>query len=110
MFKKIAAILIASLALAACASNTPRIIQASSGAPDIHMTVGMATQVEMPDSGRVQSVTVGDPSLVTAEQAGDVVNLVAKTGAGQTNMIIRSRDEDGNVKVYQYHIDVQGRD
>jgi len=107
MFKKSATILIASLALAACASNSPHIIQASANAPDLHLTKGMATQIEMPDSGHVQSIVVGDPSLVTAEQGSDVVNLIAKGSAGETNLIIRSRDDDNEVKVYQYHITVQ---
>ena len=55
------------LALSACAANQPRIIQASSGSSDIRLTTGMVTQIEMPDSGRVQSVTVGNPGLVSAE-------------------------------------------
>ena len=108
MFKKTIATL-AFLALAACASSAPRIIQATSGMPEIRLTIGMATQVEMPDAGRVQSITVGNPALVTADQATDVVNLVAKGSAGETNLIIRSRDEDNKVKVYQYHIVVQER-
>jgi hypothetical protein len=107
MLKKTATILIASLALAACASSSPRIIQASSGAPDLRLTKGLATQVEMRDEERVQSVAVGDPSLVTAEQSSDVVTLVAKGNAGETNLIIRARDEDNRIKVYQYHITVQ---
>lgn len=98
---------LALLGLAACSSSAPRVIQASSSAPDMRITVGMATQVEMPNDGHVQSVTVGDPTLLSAEQAGDVVNLVAKA-KGETNMIIRSR-EDGDTKVYQYRITIQGR-
>jgi formamidopyrimidine-DNA glycosylase len=109
MFKKSAIIMLACLGLAACASSSPRVIQATSGMPDIHLTVGMATQIEMPEEGRVQSITVGDPSLVSAEQNADVVNLVAKGGAGETNLIIRSRDSDDRIKVYQYHIYVQMR-
>jgi hypothetical protein len=99
--------LVAALALAACASSQPKIIQASASSPDIALTFGLATQIEMPDAGRVQSITVGNPALVTAEQSGDVVNLSAKEGSGETNLIIRSRDEDGHIKVYQYHITVQ---
>jgi len=110
MFKKTAALFITLLALSACASSGPRIIQATTGMPDIQLTIGMATQVEMPDSGHVQSVTVGDPTLVTADQAGEVVNLVSKSKeAGETNMIIRSREDDGRIKVYQYRIIVQAR-
>ena len=106
MFKKSAA-LIAFLALAACASSQPRVIQATSASPEITLKIGMATQIEMPDAGRVQSITVGNPTLVSAEQNADVVNLLAKGGTGETNLIIRSRDEDGKTKVYQYHITVQ---
>ncbi len=105
MFKK--TILLACLALAACASDTPRIIQATSNMPDVRLTPGMATQVEMP-AGRVQSVVVGNPSLVTADRADNVVNLVPKEGSGETNLIIRSADNDGDIKVYQYRVIVQG--
>ena len=108
MFKKPVVALIAFLALAACASSQPRVIQTSAASPEVVLTVGMATQVEMPDARRVQSITVGNPNLVTAEQSGDVVNLLAKGESGQTNLIIRARDEDGHVKVYQYHVVVQG--
>jgi len=108
MLKKSAVALAAFLALAACASNNqPHIIQASPNSPDITLTVGMATQIEMPDQGRVQSITVGNPALVTADQNGDVVNLSAKGGTGETNLIIRARNEDGQTKVYQYHLTVQ---
>ncbi len=100
-------ILLSCLALAACASNNPRIIQASSDMPDVRLTPGMATQVEMP-AGRVQSVVVGNPSLVTAERADNVVNLVPKEGSGETNLIIRATDDDGEVKAYQYRIIVPG--
>ena len=108
MFKKMAAVTMLAL-LAACSSASPRIIQATSGMPDIHLTVGMATQIEMPDSGRVQSITVGNPTLVSADQASDVVNLVAKGGSGETNLIIRSREDTGSIKVYQYRVIVQER-
>ena len=109
MIKKMSLVLLSVLALSACSSSQPKIIQATTGMPDIRVTVGMATQVEMPDRGRVQSVAVGDPSLVSAEQATDVVSIVAKGGSGETNLIIRSRDEDGDLKVYQYRVIVQGR-
>jgi uracil phosphoribosyltransferase len=69
----------------------------------------MATQVEMPEDNKVQSVVVGDPELLTATQSGDVVSLVAKGGAGETNLIIRARESDGDIKVYQYRITVQVR-
>lgn len=108
MFRK-TALLTAFLAFAACSSSTPRIIQATTGLSEIRLTVGMATQVEMPEESRVQSVTVGNPALVSAEQAGDVVNLIAKGGEGETNLIIRARDDDNRVKVYQYHLITQNR-
>ncbi|MDR3424785.1 MAG: hypothetical protein P4M13_06875 [Alphaproteobacteria bacterium] len=107
MFRKSVAVLVACLSLAACAASQPRVVQASAGSPDIAMTVGLATQIEMPDQNRVVSVIVGSPSMVSAEEAGDVVNLTAKGDAGETNLIIRARDEDGKVKIYQYHITVQ---
>jgi Flp pilus assembly secretin CpaC len=107
MLKTTATVLMVSLALAACASHSPRVIQASSDASDIRLSKGLATQVEMRDEERVQSVAVGDPSLVSAEQSSDVVTLVAKGNAGETNLIIRARDEDHRIKVYQYHIIVQ---
>lgn len=109
MFKKAALLFVSCLALSACASSQPKIIQATTGMPDIRITVGMATQIEMPDQGRVQSVAVGDPALLSAEQATDVVSLVAKGSAGETNLIIRSRNEDGDLKVYQYRVIIQGR-
>ena len=106
MLKK-TAILLGLIALTACAENQPRVIQASQNSTNIMLTVGMATQIEMPDQGRVQSITVGNPTLVSADQAGDVVNLIAKGGAGETNLIIRSRGDGSDVKVYQYHLTVQ---
>ena len=107
MSKQSTALLVALLALAACSSNQPRVIQSSGRGQDITVTSGMATQVEMPDQGRVQTIVVGNPNLITADKDGDVVNLTAKGGAGETNLIIRSRDDDGDIKVYQYHVTVQ---
>ena len=107
MFKKSALLLGACVALAACAENQPRIIQASANSPQINVTVGLATQIEMPNESRVTTITVGNPSLVTAEQAGDVVSLTAKGDAGTTNLIVRAHDDSGNTKVYQYYITVQ---
>lgn len=109
MPRKSLSLFLAVLALAACSSSSPRIIQATTNMPDVHVTVGMATQVEMPEDNKVQSVVVGDPELLTATQSGDVVSLVAKGGAGETNLIIRARESDGDIKVYQYRITVQGR-
>jgi Flp pilus assembly secretin CpaC len=106
MLKK-TSVTVAFLALlSACATNQPKVIQASGDTTDIHLTVGMATQVEMPDNGRVQSVIVGNPTLIDAQQSGDVVNLSGKGGAGETNLIIRSRNDDGKTQVYQYHVTV----
>ena len=107
MLKKTATVLMMCIALAACASDKPRVLQSSSDVQEVRLTQGMATQIEMPNSGHVKSVVVGNPSLVTAEQADDVVNLVPKAGAGQTNLIVRSTDEDGEPKVYQYRVVVQ---
>jgi hypothetical protein len=109
MFKRTATVFAALLVLAACSSSTPRIIQTPSGTQEVRLISGMATQIEMPDSQRVQSVVAGNPSLVTAEQTANVVNLVAKGGVGETNLIIRAADEDGHVKVYQYRVVVQDR-
>ncbi|MDD5586563.1 MAG: pilus assembly protein N-terminal domain-containing protein [Alphaproteobacteria bacterium] len=108
MHSKPAVFLATFLALAACSSSTPRIIQTTSGVPEVRLTVGRATQIEMPEDVRVQSVASGNPSLVTAENSGDVVSLVAK-GPGETNLIIRARDDDNDVKVYQYRVTVQER-
>ncbi len=108
MLRKAAIILTTCLALTACASSPPRVTQASPNAPEVRLTAGMATQIEMPNSGHVQSVVVGNPSLLTVERADNVVNLVPKTGTGETNLIIRS-EEDGDMKVYQYHVFVSDR-
>jgi len=97
------------LALAACSTPQPRIIQASSGNQNIHLAQGMATQVEMPDNGRVETMTVGNPALVDASQAGDVVTLLGKDKGGETNLIIRARDDSGDMQVYQYHITVDSK-
>jgi hypothetical protein len=105
MPRKTAILLTASLALAACATPEPRIIQASPNAPEVHLRQGMATQVEMPDGDHVRSVVVGNPNLLTADRIDNVVNLVPKAGSsGETNLIVRSQDPEGDTKVYQYHI------
>lgn len=106
MSKRSVAVLLTALALAGCASSAPRVIQAKTGSEEINLKVGMAAQVEMPSEGRVQAVVVGDPSIVSAEQAGEAVNLIAKGGPGETNLIIRSK-EDGATKVYQYKVIVE---
>src|ERR1700681_4370041 len=111
MLRKITIVFMASLALVACSfsSDSPRIVRASADMPEVRLTEGMATQIELPSSGRVQSVTTGNPALVVAERTDNVVNLVPKEGSGETNLIIRSIDEDGDVKVYQYRVIVQAR-
>jgi hypothetical protein len=97
------------LALASCASSQPRIIQSSGNNQDVHIAQGMATQIEMPDNGRVQTMTVGNPGLVDASQSGDVVTLLGKDKAGETNLIIRARDDSGDMHVYQYHVTVDSK-
>jgi uncharacterized lipoprotein YajG len=108
-FAKSTVALLGFFALAACAASQPRIIQPSADSQEITLTVGMATQIEMPDQGKVQTIAVGNPSLVTAEKDADIVSLTAKGGAGETNLIVRARDEDGHIKLYQYRIVVQDR-
>jgi hypothetical protein len=83
MLKRTSLALIAFLFLAACAAGTPHVIQTTAATEEIRLTIGMATQVEMPSQGRVQSVIVGDPAIVTADKEADVVNLVAKGHAGR---------------------------
>lgn len=109
MSRKFVAVLAFCFSLAACASNEPRLIQADANNPDILLTSGLATQIEMPDEGRVVSVVVGNRDLVTAERDGDVVNLIANQGEGETNLIIRMRKSGGDIKVYQYRVTVQAR-
>ncbi len=107
MFKKSLTLFVACIAFAACGDNQPRVIQVSANSPQINLTVGLATQIEMPGESHVTGITVGNPALISADAAGDVVNLTAKTDAGATNLIIRARDDSGNTKVYQYHVTVQ---
>jgi hypothetical protein len=109
MLKKTALTLILSVALSACASDKPRIVQATANMDQVRLTSGMATQIEMPNSGRVQSVVTGNPSLVTADHVDNIVNLVPKEGAGETNLIVRAVDDSGDSTVYQYRIIVQGQ-
>ncbi len=100
-------ILLPLFILVSCASETPHVVQVSADAPDISLTKGMATQVEMPEGERVQSVVTGNPSIVTAEKADNVVNLVPGSNSGETNLIVRALDRDNHSKVYQYRIIVQ---
>ena len=97
----------AFLSLVGCASDQPHVIKAEAG-PEVDVKAGMATQIEMPNAARVQTVTVGNPSLVEVAKDSDIVNLTAKAGAaGETNLIVRSRDDSGDTKVYQYHVVVE---
>jgi len=110
MFKKTAALLMALTMLAACSSSNPRIVQSSSDMKDVTLTVGMATQIEMPDARMVQSAVVGNPDLVLVKKNDDVVSLIAKGDTGETNLIIRAIDDDKNVAVYQYRVVIPGKD
>jgi len=109
MLKKTVAVFAACVMLTACASdNGPHIVQTNPNAPQVRLVAGIATQIEIPDSEHVQSVVIGNPGLATAEQSESVVNLTAKSGnTGDTNMIIRTVDDDGHAKVYQYRVSVQ---
>ncbi len=104
MLKKTAILLAVSCMLAACATSQPRIVQATKDMPEVDLTPGMATQIELPDATHVKSVVTGNPALVTAERTDNLVNLVPKAGAGTTNLIVRSVDDDGDTKLYQYRI------
>ena len=108
MMKTVTFAVAALFGLAACSSSEPRVIQVTNDMPEIRLTVGMATQIELPSDGRVRTITVGNPSLVTATNSADVVNLLATTETGETNLIIRGSDSDGKAKVYQYRV-VVGR-
>ena len=109
MYKKTAIAILSCLTLAACASEKPHVVQASSDMSELRLTSGMATQIEMPSDQRVQSVVTGNPNLVTAERDAGVVNLIPKEGTGETNLIVRTVDSDGDAKVFQYRVIVQGR-
>jgi type IV secretory pathway VirB9-like protein len=106
MLKKPAALFFC-FALAACASPEPKVVQIAPDAQVVNLTPGTATQIEMPDGERVQSVVTGKPSLVIADKADNVVNLVPGDGTGETNLIVRVKDSDNRSKVSQYRIIVQ---
>ena len=95
--------------LAACASSNdvPRVVQAKPGMEEIRLVSGMATQIEIPNNARVQSITVGNPELVSTERGDGIVNLMPKNGTGETNIIVRSVDDEGRSKVYQYRLIIQ---
>ena len=109
VLKKTFIAMLCGVALAACSSapEMPRVVQASPNMPEVRLISGMATQIEMPASGRVTSVTTGNPALVTAERGDGIVNLLPKEGSGETNLIIRSINEEGQTSVYQYRLIVE---
>ncbi len=109
MTTKTASVLLACMALAACASPQPRVVQTSSNATEIRLAPGLATQIELPEGDRVQSVMVGKPSMVSTDQSGNVVSLLAKDGEGETNIIVRAVDEDGHNQTFQYRLTVQAK-
>ena len=106
MLKKTALALLACLAFAGCASDKPHVVQASGDTSIVSLTKGMATQIEMPEGERVTSVVTGKPSLVIAEKAENVVNLIPTDETGETNLIVRATDGHES-KVYQYKVIVQ---
>lgn len=102
----IAAFAVAAL-LSACASDSePKIVQSQTTDKEIHLTAGMATQLEMPKGERVTNVTVGDPKLVVATSGTDVVGLSTPGGVGETNILVRVVDKDGETKVHKYRLTV----
>ena len=104
MRRKIAALCILScLAAAACASDKPHVVELTRDTEEIRLTSGMATQIEMPDGEHVKSVVTGNPALVVAEAADDVVNLIPEK-PGETNLIVRVTDSGREAKVYQYRV------
>jgi type IV secretory pathway VirB9-like protein len=109
MFKKSAILLLSCMTLAACASSEPHIIQPSADMTDLRLQGGMATQIELPSSERVQSVVTGNPSLVIADKSDNIVNLVPTNKSGETNLIVRTTERGGgDSKVYQYRLIVEG--
>lgn len=108
MLKKILMVMMTGILLTACSSDKPRIIQAGSDMTAVRLTEGMATQIELPNNNRVQSIVVGNPSLVTADHTDNVVNLLPKEGSGETNLIVRGQNSSGEVEIYHYRIVVQG--
>jgi len=110
MLNKAAVAFLSCLVVAACASEEPRIIQASPNAKEIHLAGGLATQIELPAGERVQSAVTGNPDLVTVGRSDNIVNIVpSEKVSGDTNLIVRSVDEEGQPKVYQYRLSVQAR-
>lgn len=98
------AALIAAGALTACAGDPePKIVQSTSTDQEIRLSVGIATQIELPKGERVLNVTVGNPDLVVANSSGDVVGLAAK-GEGETNILVRVSTAAGEAKVHKYRL------
>jgi len=109
MIKKLSLVASACVLLAACASSKPQIIQTSSSDQEVYVTIGMATQIELPEDSRVASAVVGDKDLVSVESGGDVVTVSANSGEGETNLILRVRDDGGDIENFQYRVIVQRR-
>lgn len=98
---------VAALTLSACASDSePKVVQSQTTDKEIRLTAGMATQLEMPKGERVTNVTVGDPRLVVATNSSDVVGLSTPGGVGETNILVRVVDKDGDTKVHKYRLTV----
>jgi len=94
---------------AACAAPQPTIVQTTTATDMVHLTQGFATQIELPDGERADNVAVGNDQIVRATAAGQVVNLAALAGSGETNVIVRAVGEDGRAHVHMYRLSVTAR-
>jgi hypothetical protein len=101
MLKKTFILCVAGILLAACGSSEPHITNASVNLPEIRLMPGMATQIDAPDQRTIDSALIGDPDLADLDVVNNVLNIFPRH-EGETNLIMRASDEDGNVKVYQY--------
>jgi hypothetical protein len=99
-------LVIAGFALAACSSGEPRVTKASPDLQQIDLMAGLATQIDAPKGRRIQSAVIGNPALADVDVVDNVINIFPANRAGETNLIVRAADEDGEVKVYQYLLDV----
>jgi hypothetical protein len=109
MLKKTIILCMAALLMTACSSDQPRITNASSDLHEIRAMSGMATQIDAPAGRKIESAVIGDPSLADLDVVDNVLNIFPKDHAGDTNLIIRAADEDGEVKIYQYLLVVYKR-
>jgi hypothetical protein len=110
MLRKTALLALVAVAMTACSSDKPHIIQTSLNSTEVLLTEGMATQIEVPEAEHVKSAVTGNPNLVATEMSGNIVTLVPKNSTGQTNLIIRTTDEDKNARMYEYRLTVQEGD